>query len=147
MSSSLYLSIGSSAINGMIYVRGDKDDYDYWERLGNTGWSYKDIFHYFKKSMDQQDIKKLTQRPDLYSNSGPLVVETPSFRVPLAEAFLKAATEQGSCAYYIWNDFDFKECSKCVPYTEERIRNGIRTETVLEGERKRNDFRFIFQIF
>jgi len=98
---------GSSAINGMIYVRGDRDDYDYWKRLGNTGWGYDDIFPYFKKSMDQQDLRKLRKRPDLYSNSGPLVVETPSFRVPLAEAFLKAAKQQGYAVKDL-NDGDSK---------------------------------------
>jgi len=86
---------GSSAINGMIYVRGHRDDYDNWARLGNPGWGYDDILPYFKKSMDQQDPKKLFENPEVYSREGPLVVETPSFVTEASKAFLEAARYLG----------------------------------------------------
>ena len=41
---------GSSSLNAMLYVRGNKDDYDEWERLGNEGWGYSNVLEYFKKS-------------------------------------------------------------------------------------------------
>ena len=46
---------GSSAINGLLYVRGQAEDYDHWAALGNPGWSYSEVLPYFIKSDSASD--------------------------------------------------------------------------------------------
>lgn len=61
---------GSSSINAMIYIRGHKADYDEWARLGNKGWSYKDVLPYFKKSENRQ-----AGADEFHGQDGPLHVQ------------------------------------------------------------------------
>lgn len=46
---------GSSVLNTMLYIRGNKRDFDQWESFGNTGWGFEDVLPYFKKSQDQRN--------------------------------------------------------------------------------------------
>jgi len=48
---------GTSVINGMMYMRGSRKDYDNWAALGNTGWSYEDVLPYFLKSEDNKQVR------------------------------------------------------------------------------------------
>jgi choline dehydrogenase len=81
---------GSSSINGLVYLRGQKEDFDLWRQLGNTGWSYDDVLPYFKKSEDHQ------RGADAYHGvGGPLAVSDPPAPHELVEAFIRAAAETG----------------------------------------------------
>jgi len=57
---------GSSSINGMLYIRGQSGDYDYWRQLGNVGWSWEDVLPYFKKSEDNKWLKHVNEVKDYW---------------------------------------------------------------------------------
>lgn len=84
---------GSSVLNAMIYVRGNRLDYDNWARLGNTGWSYDDVLPYFLKSEDNRN--PYLARTPYHSTGGYLTVQEAPWRSPLAIAFLQAGAELG----------------------------------------------------
>jgi choline dehydrogenase len=81
---------GSSSINGLLYVRGQHEDYDRWRQLGNTGWGYDDVLPYFKKAEDQQ-----RGGDDYHGAGGPLPVSDTRHPDPLSDAFIAAAVESG----------------------------------------------------
>ena len=81
---------GSSALNGLLYVRGQPQDYDRWRELGNTGWGYDEVLPYFKKSEDNQ-----RGADEFHATGGPQKVSDLRLRRPIAERFIQAAVEQG----------------------------------------------------
>src|ERR1700736_4699718 len=88
---------GSSSINGLLYIRGQPEDYDHWRQLGNAGWSFEDVLPYFRKAENQQRGEDA-----FHGVGGPLNVSNP-VRSPLADAMVKAAIEAGIPAN---NDFN-----------------------------------------
>src|SRR3954463_15591655 len=81
---------GSSSINGLLYVRGQHEDYDRWRQLGNTGWGFDDVLPFFKKAEDQQ-----RGADDWHGAGGPLPVSDTRHADPLSQAFVDAAVESG----------------------------------------------------
>ena len=81
---------GSSSINGLLYIRGQKEDYDLWRQLGNTGWSYEDVLPYFVRSEDQE-----RGADDYHGVGGPLAVSDMRIRRELCDKFIEAAGELG----------------------------------------------------
>jgi choline dehydrogenase len=81
---------GSSSINGLLYVRGQHEDYDRWRQRGNLGWGYDDVLPYFKKAEDQTRGGN-----DFHGAGGPLPVSDWRHADPLSEAFVDAAVQAG----------------------------------------------------
>ncbi len=77
---------GSSSINAMFYVRGNRWDYDHWASLGNPGWSYDDVLPLFKRAENNEEFKD-----DFHGQGGPLNVTYPRHQSPLTNLFLEAA--------------------------------------------------------
>lgn len=81
---------GCSSINAMIYIRGNKQDYDEWSALGNMGWSYEEVLPYFKKSESQTVIQD-----KFHGTAGPLQVTNRSYTNRLSNVFVQAGQELG----------------------------------------------------
>jgi choline dehydrogenase len=82
---------GSSAINGMAFVRGQAQDFDTWAQMGNRGWSYEEVLPYFKRMESYQG-----EGEDFYrGRAGPLVVTNPPPSEPIFQLIIKAAGEVG----------------------------------------------------
>ncbi|XP_055308884.1 glucose dehydrogenase [FAD, quinone]-like [Sitodiplosis mosellana] len=91
---------GSSSINGMIYVRGNRLDYDRWSKLGNDGWDYDSVLPYFRKSEGNQYAKFVKYKNGRYHNaSGPMKIHFLGNDYDgagsLRQIFLNAATQAG----------------------------------------------------
>ena len=84
---------GSSVINAMMHVRGNKNDYDEWESFGNTGWAYDDVLPYFKK-LETVNITGIKDNPSR-GTSGPIFVEHARYPTLMSDVFLEAASEVG----------------------------------------------------
>ncbi|CCO47874.1 putative GMC-type oxidoreductase [Vibrio nigripulchritudo SOn1] len=82
---------GTGSINGMIYVRGQPDDFNEWQKHGCEGWSYEDVLPYFKKSQHQ-----VRGASHYHGEGGPVWVSDLPSRHPLADAFSLASAHLGS---------------------------------------------------
>ncbi|MBM3549636.1 MAG: choline dehydrogenase [Alphaproteobacteria bacterium] len=126
---------GSSSINGLIYIRGQAEDYDHWRQLGNAGWSFQDLLPYFKRAEHQERGES-----ELHGVGGPLGVSDLRLKHPICEAFIKAAEQAG----YPHNP-DFNGASQDgVGYYQLTTRNGMRASAAaayLKPARKRPNLR------
>jgi choline dehydrogenase len=113
---------GSSSINGLIYIRGQKQDFDHWRQLGNAGWSYDDVLPYFRRAEHQE-----RGEDDLHGTGGPLAVSDMKAAHELHDAFLQACQEAG---HKFNPDFNGAEQEGCGTY-QVTIRNRRRASTAV----------------
>jgi choline dehydrogenase len=129
---------GSSSINGLICVRGQREDYDHWAAAGNTGWGYRDVLPYFKR------LEHALHGDDAYhGRDGPLWCSPIPRKHELIEAVIAAGNELGlprnddfngasqeGVGYYHLNTRRGWRCSTAVAYLRPaRGRGNLRVET------------------
>jgi choline dehydrogenase len=141
---------GSSSINGMVYIRGQAEDFDHWRQLGNTGWSFDDVLPYFKRAEDQ-----VRGGDDFHGSGGPLCVSDVE-KHPIAEAFIESAmalgfqrnddfngATQDGVGYHQTTTRKGKRCSTAVGYLQPArhranlavVTNALSEKIVFEGRR------------
>jgi choline dehydrogenase len=142
---------GCSSINGLVYIRGQPEDFRHWRQLGNPGWDWDDVLPYFIKAEDQE------RGPDaLHGAGGPLAVSDTKHSHPLCEAYIQACDELGiprnsdfngasqeGAGYFQLTNRRGLRCSAAVAYlrpAEKRRNLDIRTKAlvtrlVFEGKR------------
>ncbi|MEO0763973.1 MAG: GMC family oxidoreductase N-terminal domain-containing protein, partial [Pseudomonadota bacterium] len=108
---------GSSSINGLLYVRGQPQDYDRWAQMGNRGWSWDDVLPLFKRSERHEDGETA-----LHGGSGGLSVSRIRAKSRIAEAFIDAAVEMGVPRTEDYNG----ERQEGAGYFHQTARNGLR---------------------
>ncbi len=111
---------GSSAINGMVYMRGHPLDFDHWADLGNEGWGWDDVLPYFKKSERNE-----RGASELHGGDGLLTVSDAATRHPLTDDFITAASRVGVPHIAELNGPPFEG----VSYQQFTIRQGRRDST------------------
>ena len=128
---------GCTAINGMIYMRGQAADYDHWRQLGNAGWGWTDVLPYFRRSEDS-----FRGASDLHGAGGEWAVARQRLRWDILEAFRDAAEEIGIPRRDDFNDGD----NEGSGYFEVNQRNGIRwtaAKAFLRPARNRPNLRVV----
>ena len=125
---------GSSSINGHIYNRGQRQDFDTWAQLGNRGWGYPDVLPYFKRLE-----RRIGEGDDAYrGREGNLTVTTMDWKDPLCEAFMAGAMSLG-----IPRNPDYNGAiQEGVSYAQRTIKNGRRVSAAtafLHPARKRGN--------
>ena len=108
---------GSSSINGLLYVRGQPQDYDRWRQLGNTGWGWDDVLPLFKRAEDQE-----RGADDYHGVGGPLAVSDMRLQRPICDAWVEAAQAAG---YRYTPDYNGEQ-QEGVSYFQLTTRNGRR---------------------
>jgi choline dehydrogenase len=123
---------GSSSLNAMIYIRGNRADYDEWAAMGLEGWGYEDVLPYFRRS---EDNERGANR--YHGIGGPLAVSESRSMHPVVEAFVEAceqvgiprnddfcgATQEGAGRFQV-TQRDGRRCSTAVAYLHPAVARG-----------------------
>jgi len=109
---------GSSAVNGMVYIRGHQTDYDTWQDLGNKGWGFDNMLPYFKRAETNQ-----RGSDEFHGADGPLYVSDPINNYTLNTSFIQAGQEAGQP---LSTDFNNTNTFEGVGFYQFTIKDGER---------------------
>ncbi|MFC4171402.1 GMC family oxidoreductase [Microvirga sp. GCM10011540] len=126
---------GSSAINGLIYIRGHRRDFDEWAQLGNRGWSYDDVLPYFRRAENQERGES-----EYHGVGGPLEVADIRMKHPLYDAFIATAVGAGYPRNDDFNGAD-QEGAGAYQMTVGRWRRSSSAIAYLHPARKRGNLK------
>lgn len=134
---------GGSSVNGMIYIRGQAEDYDGWRDAGCAGWGWDDVLPVFKRSENNRRLSG-----PLHGNDGPLIVSDNSHRHALSQAFVDAAVAFGlpatddfngpvqtGAGFYQTTTFDGRRGSSAATYLKAVLNSpllDLRTDALVE---------------
>ncbi|KAG5672896.1 hypothetical protein PVAND_002984 [Polypedilum vanderplanki] len=113
---------GSSVLNYMVYTRGHPQDYDNWAALGNDGWDFQNVSHYFRK-LENNVVPDSTPN-NYHGKNGPITVSYLNFQSDSAKAFVAAGIESG----YPYTDYNGPN-QVGFSFLQATIENGIRKST------------------
>jgi len=113
---------GSSSLNGLLYVRGQPQDYDRWQQMGNPGWGWDDVLPLFKRSENQE-----RGADEFHGEDGPLSVSNMRLQRPICDAWVAAAQDAG----YPFNPDYNGATQEGVGYFQLTTRNGRRCSSAV----------------
>ena len=128
---------GSSSLNGLLYVRGQPQDYDRWQQMGNSGWGWDDVLPYFRRAEDQERGEDA-----FHGTGGPLTVSNARLSRPICDAWVEAAQKAG----YAFNPDYNGATQEGVGYFQLTSRNGRRCSSAvayLNPVRKRSNLQIV----
>jgi choline dehydrogenase len=128
---------GSSSLNGLLYVRGQPEDYDRWRQMGNTGWGWDEVLPLFKRAEHNE-----RGADEYHGDQGPLSVSNMRIQRPITDAWVAAANAAG----YPFNPDYNGETQEGVGYFQLTSKNGRRCSTAvayLNPARSRDNLQII----
>ena len=128
---------GSSSLNGLLYVRGQPEDYDRWQQMGNPGWGWDQVLPYFRRAEDQE-----RGEDEFHGTGGPLSVSDARLKRPICDAWVAAAQNAG----YAFNPDINGASQEGVGYFQLTARGGRRCSAAvayLKPARKRPNLRIV----
>jgi 5-(hydroxymethyl)furfural/furfural oxidase len=120
---------GGSTVMGMIALRGTPDDYDSWERLGASGWAWKDVLPYFRKLENDQDF-----RGELHGDSGPIPIRrTPRAQWPPLSRAVEQFARERQIPYIADMNGDFRDGHGSLPMSSTLARRASTAMSYLDA--------------